>query len=266
MKIDTYEDMTQIELSNRMFGMTLKASLYFVDGLLIDTGTIRKKKQLVNILNDLPIEKVLLTHHHEDHSGLAHWLSREKNLPIYCHQLGVEKGAKNMRLPLYRRVFWGPKKSYQAIAIQDEFLTDNYLWRTIHTPGHAKDHIALYNEEKGWLFGGDLYVQRQPKSLFSFESLPQLIKSLEKILTYDFTTYICSHAGVLPKGRQAIEGKLNYLCSVRDQVYDLHERGMTTLEIRKKLFPKRHMIHYLSFFDNSPTHLIRSVIKDKELT
>src|SRR5690625_7888835 len=97
MKIDTYEDMTQIELSNRMFGMTLKASLYFVDGLLIDTGTIRKKKQLVNILNDLPIEKVLLTHHHEDHSGLAHWLSREKNLPIRSEERRVGKECRCCR-------------------------------------------------------------------------------------------------------------------------------------------------------------------------
>src|SRR5699024_5577183 len=188
--------------------------------------------------------------------------AKEKNLPIYSHQLGIAKGVAKTRLPFYRRVFWGPRKSYPAITISDTFVTNNYRWDIIHTPGHAKDHIALYNAEKGWLFVGDLYVQRQPKSMFSFESVPQLIRSLERVLTYDFATYICSHVGVIENGRQVIKDKLNYLQAVQGEILLLHEQGMTTSEIRRRLFPERHMIQYFSFFDNSPSHLIRSVINE----
>lgn len=264
MKVHTYEDMTQVELYNRMFGMTLKASIYFIDGLLIDTGTIRKRKQLIPLFKSWSIDKVLLTHHHEDHSGLAYWLGKEKGIPLYCHELGIEKGVNINRLPLYRRIFWGPKKPYQAKAVNRTFSTSNYTWQTIHTPGHAKDHLALYNKEKGWLFGGDLYVQRRPKSMFSFESVPELIQSLETVLTYDFTTYICSHVGMINNGRQAVEEKLSYLRALRDEILFLYEQGMTHTHIRKKLFPERHMIQYFSFFDNSPEHLIRSVINDEQ--
>jgi len=263
LKVHSYEDMTQVELYNRMFGMTLKTSIYFIDGLLIDTGTIRKKKQLIPMFKSWSIDKVLLTHHHEDHSGLAHWLVAEKNVPLYCHELGISKGVAKSRLPLYRRIFWGPKKPYQANVVNETLSTNNYMWQIIHTPGHAKDHIALYNANKRWLFGGDLYVQRKPKSMFSFESVPELIKSLETILTYDFTTYICSHVGIIEKGRQVIEEKLSYLRSIQDEILFLHEKGMTHTDIRKKLFPERHMIQYFSLFDNSPVHLIRSVINKR---
>src|SRR5690625_2932373 len=136
-----------------MFGMTLKVSLFFIDGLLIDTGPIRKQKQLTERLDRLPIEQLVLTHHHEDHSGLAFWIQAKKQKPIYCHPLGVKKGNAKERLPFYRRVFWGPKKPYQAQPLEETLKTNQYTFQVIHTPGHAGDHIALYNVEKGWLFG-----------------------------------------------------------------------------------------------------------------
>lgn len=263
MKLNIFEDLKQIEINNSMFGMTLKVSLFFIDGLLIDTGPIRKQKQLTERLDRLPIEQLVLTHHHEDHSGLAFWIQAKKQIPIYCHPLGVKKGNAKERLPFYRRVFWGPKKPYQAQPLEETLKTNQYTFQVIHTPGHAEDHIALYNVEKGWLFGGDLFVQRQPKSMFSFESVPKLIQSLEKILTYDFDVYICSHVGIIPNGYQVIKEKLSYLRSLRDKVVTLHEQGLTDQAIRKKLFPKRHMMHYLSFFDNSPMYIIRSVLYER---
>src|SRR5690625_6821118 len=76
--------------------------------------------------------------------------------------------------------------SFIASPIEDVFHTENYEWDIIHSPGHADDHIALYNREKGWMFGGDLYVYSRPRSMYAFESLPILIDSLQNILTYDF--------------------------------------------------------------------------------
>lgn len=263
LKIHQHEDLTQIEFYNRRFGMVMKVSIYFMDGLLIDTGTIRKKQELTPVFETWNIDQVVLTHHHEDHSGLAYWLQTEKNVRLFSHQLGIEKGAAKSRLPYYRYFFWGPKRPYNADKVGKILETENYTWETIHTPGHAKDHIALYNREKGWMFGGDLYVQRQPKSIFSFESIPELIQSLQKILTYDFTTYMCSHVGIIQDGRKAIQGKLDYLLSIQSKIMHLHEQGWSFSEIKKKLFPERHMLQYLSLFDNSPTHIIRSIIDEK---
>src|SRR6185312_5639646 len=137
-------------------------------------------------------------------------------------------------------------EQFNPIAIGDTYKTANYHWDVIHTPGHSHDHVALYNREKKWMFSGDLFVQSTQKSLFAFESVPEIIKSLKKLLTYEFETLICSHAGVIREGRKAIEKKLNFLQSVQQEVGMFHQKGLSPKEIRKKLFPKSHPMHYFS--------------------
>src|SRR5690625_4257246 len=156
----------------------MAVSVFFIDGLLIDTGPKKHKKILTALFENWNIEKVALTHHHEDHSGLAHWFTDERKIPVYLHPIGVDICKQKVKLPLYRTLYWGGIEPFQANSIEQHIQTGNYIWEVIHTPGHAEDHIALYNREKGWMFGGDLYVQPEPKSAFRFESIPEMIKSL----------------------------------------------------------------------------------------
>lgn len=261
MQIKHFDDLQQVEVIHRMAGQMMRISVYFIDGLLIDTGPSRKKEQLLPVFNDLPIDRVVCTHHHEDHTGLAYWLSEQKQLPIYMHALGKKICMKEAKMPLYRRLYWGERRKFQATEIGETLTTENYTWDVIHTPGHADDHISLYNREKKWMFGGDLYVHPTPKSMFGFESLPVMIASLEKLLTYDFDVYVCSHAGVIQEGRKAIEHKLSYLRKTQAEIRSLYGSGLDPRAIRKQLFPKKHRLHYLSLFENSPQHLIRSALK-----
>src|SRR5690625_2790036 len=140
-----------------------------IDGLLIYTGPTTKRADLIRLLTDLKFTEVILTHHHEDHTGLAHWIQQHKKTPIYIHEYGVGDCEKNGKIPLYRRAFWGSRKAFQPQTLPHLFKTKQYTWDIIHTPGHAHDHVALYNREKRWMFGGDLYVQGTPKSMFRSE-------------------------------------------------------------------------------------------------
>lgn len=261
MIIKSYEDLMQAELILTMAGQKLLVSIFLIDGLLIDTGPIKKERELTILFEKWNINDVILTHHHEDHTGMAHWLQKNKGVPIYIHKEGINDCQNEMKLPLYRKVFWGEREPFQPLTLGDTFKTTQYSWDVIHTPGHAHDHIALFNREKGWMFGGDLYVQLTPKSMFAFESVPTIIESLRKILMYDFETYICSHAGILQHGRKAVEKKLAYLEGIQEEVLSLHKKGMSAKNIRKKLFPKNHPMHFLSFFENSPNHLVNSILE-----
>ena len=262
MDIQSIENMLQAELTISLAGQKLTVSIFMLDGLLIDTGPHIKRVDLIRLLTDWEFTDVILTHHHEDHTGLAHWIQKQKNTPIYIHELGVSDCEKNGKIPLYRRAFWGRRKAFHPQALPHIFKTKHYTWDVIHTPGHAHDHVALYNREKNWMFGGDLYVQGTPKSMFSFESAPILIRSLKEILTYDFDTYICSHVGVMHNGRERIEKKVAYLENLQRKVLDLQAHGLSGKRIRKQLFPKRHMMQYLSLFENSPQHLVDSMLKE----
>lgn len=255
------EDLTQLEFKLAFGGQQLAVSVFLIDGLLIDTGPSKKKEELLSLLKGYDINEVILTHHHEDHTGGAYWIQANKKIPIYIHKSGIKNCEKQMKLPLYRKVFWGEREPFQPQALGDTHKSLNYTWDVIHTPGHAHDHIALYNREKRWLFGGDLYVQSTPKSLFAFESIPIIIQSLRTMLTYDFEVYICSHAGIIQNGRRVIARKLNYLVEIEQEVLSLHKAGKSRREIRKELFPKRHAMNYLSLFENSPQHIVNSILK-----
>ncbi|HLR54277.1 MAG TPA: MBL fold metallo-hydrolase [Pseudogracilibacillus sp.] len=261
MKIKEYDGLMQLELTVQLAGQSLTVSAFYLDGLLIDTGPFKKRSDMLALLEQWEIDHIILTHHHEDHTGLARWATHHLKIPVYMHALGVKKVRKRARLPLYRRLFWGKRPSFQAEEIGKSFRTAQYTWEVIYTPGHAKDHIALYNKEKKWLFGGDLFVQATPKSAYRFESIPEMIHSLRRILSYDFDVYICSHQGILENGRAQIERKLHYLIHMQQEVLHLYNEGRTLKQIQKQLLPNKHFMHYISLFENSPKHFIRSVLE-----
>src|SRR5690625_67557 len=99
--------MLQAQLTISLAGQKLSVSIFMLDGLLIDTGPHIKRVELIRLLADWEFTDVILTHHHEDHTGLAHWIQKHKNTPIYIHELGVSDCEKNGKMPLYRRAFWG---------------------------------------------------------------------------------------------------------------------------------------------------------------
>lgn len=259
MQIKTYEDVLQANIPVALAGSELDVSLYFVDGLLIDTGPSRKKDFLMSLLSQWDFEHVILTHHHEDHTGLAPWIQAEKRVPIYIHEKGIELCRKKAKLPMYRRLFWGKRLPFEPKKLPETFQSANYHWEVVHTPGHAEDHIALYNRERGWMFGGDLYVQPRPKSMFRFEDVPGLIASLRRLLDYDFTTYFCQHAGVILDGKRAIRQKLDYLLQTQQAILFMYNEGNTTKQIQKELFPNKHAMNYFSLGESSSRHFIQSI-------
>lgn len=260
MQVKQFEELQFVNAKVTFGVQTMDIHVFYMDGLMIDTGPARKKPQLVPLFRTWDIDQVVLTHHHEDHTGLARWVQDHLHVPIYMHETGVELCAGKQVIPFYRKTFWGVNEPFDALPITSEFTSRNHTWQAIHTPGHAEDHLVLLNKDKGWLFGGDLYVSSRPKSMFAFESFEPMVQSLEKTLTLDFDVYICSHIGILPDGKKFLQEKLDYLLDLQGNIVQLHEKGYVPREIRKALLPKKHPMHYLSFFENSPMHLIHSVL------
>ncbi len=260
LQITRYETVTAAKSVVSLAGQRLSVYVYTVDGLLVDTGPSRLKQPLQSFLEELPLQMVALTHHHEDHTGMAAWLQRIRRVPVYIHESGVPICRKEAKLPLYRRLFWGKREAFWPEAIPAVVTTERHRFEVIHTPGHAPDHVVLLERDRGWLFGGDLYLTSRPKTMFRFESVPEIIESLRTVLRHDFATLFCCHAGVVRDGRRMLAEKLAYLEEVQSEVLALYHSGMSPRAIRKKLFPQTYPIHYLSAFENSPAHIVRSIL------
>ena len=175
---------------------------YLVDGLLIDTGPHRLEAELISFYGKNPFDRVILTHSHEDHSGTAAWIQENIKVPIYVHPKGVSLCAQPCSYPEYRQKTWGVRKELTTLPIGDKIQSRNEEWTIIDTPGHAEDHISLFHEETGRLFSGDLFVNPKPKVMMESESIPVIMHSIRKLLSYEIDIMFCSHAGYIQDGKR----------------------------------------------------------------
>ncbi|CUA79997.1 MBL fold metallo-hydrolase [Anoxybacillus suryakundensis] len=243
-------------------GVRLAVHCFATDGVLIDTGAASLANEFKKFFKSLDIDQVVITHFHEDHTGCAAFFQNERQLPIYMNEIMIDYCRKQADYPIYRKFFWGNRPPFQAKPIGNTFSTRHAIWDVIHTPGHAVDHLAFLHRETGQLFTGDLYCLEKTKVILREESVPTLIESLKKVLTYDFNEMFCAHAGYVKDGRSALQRKLHYLQELQGKIIDLYEKGATLKQIQSALFPKKYPITFLSLGEWSSFHIVRSVIEE----
>jgi len=87
---------------------------------------------------------IVVTHYHPDHVGGVDVFSRELGLPVWAH----EETARRVPLRLGR-----------SLAEGDSLVLDGptpEAWRVLHTPGHAPDHLCLFEPSQGAAVVGDM--------------------------------------------------------------------------------------------------------------
>lgn len=129
------------------------------------------------------IKRIILTHFHEDHTGLVNKLTKEYSIPVYASQIAItrlkcEGEYLQQKLTFYQELY----KQYGVTDFAVERLTkmENTLrnkekvmlqsailqleegqqiggLHVIAVPGHSPDSIGLWDKENGWLFAGISY-------------------------------------------------------------------------------------------------------------
>jgi len=154
--------------------------------LLIDTGYGKDYKSFLSELNkhNININNInylLLTHHHDDHSGFANKLLEDNNIKIICHKYAKEllKTGKNDKsrgggyinkriyylLKLYKLFNPDWTLSFPPVCIREKDILvdgDNESilknigidGKIIYTPGHTIDSISVILEDE-IIFCGD---------------------------------------------------------------------------------------------------------------
>jgi len=168
-------------------------------------------------LRGLPIVRVLATHCHPDHVGLADWLCARWNAPLsmttgeYCFARMMSAGLPGIdgaaMAPHFQRhgltdpamleKLQGRKNYYSTYVpqmpasytrLQDRQVLNigPHAWRIITGFGHAPEHASLYCPDLKVLISGDMVLPRISTnvSVFAIEpeanSLQQYLSSLEK--------------------------------------------------------------------------------------
>jgi len=238
--------------------------IYVLDGVIIDTGQSHMQKYVLEQLRNTHPHIILLTHHHEDHSGNALALSRFHRVDIFGHPITVEKMAKIRKILPYQRFIWGKSKNVNVKPLGSVIESAQFTLQPVHTPGHSKDHTVYLEEKNGWLFAGDLYLGERIKFFRSDEKIYDQIDSLKKMRDFDFDAIFCAHNPCLENGKPRIAHKLQFLEDIVGRVQVLKKQGLSDNAIIKRMDPNKNRgVKLMTMGNVSYANMLRSAIRDE---
>ncbi|MEO7391942.1 MAG: MBL fold metallo-hydrolase [Ramlibacter sp.] len=168
-------------------------------------------------LEGLPILRVIVTHMHPDHIGLAHWLCQRWNAPLWIsatdfnaarmasqsttgfggesaanffasHGLSDPEAIEKIRgrANYYPSMVPDVPRSFRRMQEGDDIVIGGRAWRCISGYGHAPEHIALYCDAVRTLISGDMMLPRISTNVSVYDIEPesdplrQFLESIDK--------------------------------------------------------------------------------------
>ncbi len=175
---------------------------------IVDTGLFNKDTQeswekiFENELNGKPIKRLIVTHLHPDHIGLAGWITRKFDIELWisrtdflmCKMLVLdtgddipaaalrfyrEAGLPESALDVYRTRFGTFGRSIYKMPTQYRRIQDGEVidiggrnWHVVVGRGHAPEHACLYCPELKVLISGDQVLPRITSNVSVFPTEP----------------------------------------------------------------------------------------------
>ena len=242
-------------------GINTTFIVYRIGDTLIDAGPSNQWRHIRRELSGHTIRQILITHHHEDHSGSAARLARMTGVTPLAPELGRAKLASGYRTPPVQRLIWGRPQPVETLPLPDKLsLTDGTPVIPVHTPGHAKDLTCFYLPEQKYLFSGDMYISKSLRYLRIDERLQELLDSLRKLLALDIDILFCPHRGIVREGHLALRNKLANLEALCEEARKLQNQGFDEPEIVVRMLGPEDWLSKSSGYNLSKRNLIREAL------
>ncbi|MFW8566102.1 MBL fold metallo-hydrolase [Orrella sp. 11846] len=166
---------------------------------VVDCGVTRDEvkelweKVFDNVLGGLPVLRVIVTHVHPDHVGLAHWLCERWDAPMWMsmtdyitgrHWTTAEKGSSNggeaaaqhfakhglqneetldgvrARSNYYTGLVPRIPDSFVRVMHHDQIRIGDHDWQAIVGYGHSPEHMSFFSPHHKVLISGDMVLPR----------------------------------------------------------------------------------------------------------
>ena len=245
---------------------------------LVDTGlnTAAARAQWQAALNALDIrpeaiEKIVLTHMHPDHFGMAGWWQRQaatpmplflpereqrqmqvfyrrSNTPLY-HQWMLDCGMDEESVDNIESALFSTRDSTQPHPLEQRFLRAGRTVRlgqrdfqTIHAPGHSDGQMIFYDAADRLMICGDHVLMRITPNIGSWphteaDPLGRFLRSLSELAALDVRLALPGHKWLISDWRGRIEELIAHHQQRLEHTRTALESGAgTALEVAAQLF------------------------------
>ena len=171
--------------------------------IVIDPASPYEEEQalLDRILEKRNIREIWLTHKHRDHVSGANHLKKQRGVKIAAH-------------PITAKDLEGVVEVDRTFA-EDETLElpgkPGWSLRVLHTPGHTRGHVCVFEERNGSLITGDLIAGFGTIVIDPPEGhMATYFESLKRMKELDVTVLFPAHGPVLSNAKAKIQEYLDH--------------------------------------------------------
>lgn len=247
---------------------------------IVDTGIADKASRMLweqhftGFMQGRPVRRVLATHLHPDHTGLAGWLCRKFDASLLmsrgeyflCRILASDTGKVAPRegldfyrkagydesqLELYKLRFGGFGKAISALPHSYQRLCEGELirigqhdWQVLVGSGHSPEHVCLWSSETGVCLSGDQLLPNISSNVSVWPTEPEgnpleawisSCKKLKTVLPED--TLICPAHGIPFRGaHRRLDKLISHHEKALTRLYELCRRPCLATEVYAVLF------------------------------
>ena len=230
-----------ISLVDAEYGQSGVAAIYLLEEAgevaIIETGTNHSVPYVEQALLErgLSFDKVryiIPTHVHLDHAGGAgELMARCKNAHLVCHPFGARHLIDPSKLETGTIAVYGEDKfrqlygtirpidSERVIEAPDEFTIDlnGRVLKFLDTPGHARHHFCIYDQQSQGIFTGDTFgvsypqiTTAQGRFIFATTTPVQfdpdaLIASIDRLLSLNPQQMYLTHFGAIKPTKEVVK-------------------------------------------------------------